>query len=149
MPVRRLPRRRARHHVRARHPRALSRRSAGVLVDKAWPPFDGEGPIGEQHISDEHIYGARGVDEGAGEDAGEDRSYFTTWPIPLHTSKQNLKNRATLRGLKRRLFDRCSGPVLLLAVHLCGTLSLRAVELFNEHPRVRLLALKPLPPYRP
>ena len=115
-----------------------------ILVDKAWPPYDHEGPIAAHHISPEHIYGARG--EGA--DAAEDTSYFDTWPIPLYTSKQDLKNRATLRGLRTRLFDRCSGPVLLLAVHLCGTLALRAVDLFNEHERVRLLALKPccLPP---
>ena len=48
-----------------------------------------------------------------------------------------------LRGLRTRLFERCPGPVLLLAVHLCGTLSLRAVDLFNEHENVKLLALKP------
>ena len=110
-----------------------------VLVDKAWPPFDWEGPIGAQHISDEHIYGKRGATDG--EVAAE--SYVATWPIPLVTSKQNLKNRSTLRGLRTRLFDRCSGPVLLLAVHLCGTLALRAVDLFNEHERVKLIALKP------
>ena len=109
-----------------------------VLVDKAWPPFDWEGPIAEHHISTEHIYGE-------GEVAG---GYFSTWPIPLYTSKQDLKNRATLRGLRARLFDKCEGPVLVLAVHLCGTLALRAVDLFNDHEKVRLLALKPccLPP---
>ena len=32
---------------------------------------------------------------------------------------------------------------LLLAVHLCGTLSLRAVEAFHEHENVALIALKP------
>ena len=117
-----------------------------VLVDKAWPPFDWEGPIAEHHISDEHIYGARG-DRG-GPPGDDDSSYFSTWPIPLYTSKQDLKNRATTRKLGPRLFERCDGPVLVLAVHLCGTLALRAVDLFNAHPNVKLIALKPccLPP---
>ena len=38
--------------------------------------------------------------------------------------------------------------MIVLAVHLCGTLSLRAVDMFNENPNVVFLALKPccLPP---
>ena len=48
-----------------------------------------------------------------------------------------------MRGLGKHLFRRCSGPVLILGVHLCGTLSLRAVDLFNQHPQARLLILKP------
>lgn len=108
------------------------------LVDKAWPAHDWEGPIASHHISDEHIYESR---EGTGE------SYFTTWPIALHTSKQNLKNRATLRSMQRHVFSRSSGPILILAIHLCGTLALRAVDLFNENPKqVKLLALKPCAP---
>ena len=110
-----------------------------VLVDKAWPPFDHEGPIAPHHISDEHIYGAREGNElrlRASPAAGP-------WPIPLFTSKQNLKNKATLRGMTRNVFDRCEGPVLLLGVHLCGTLALRACDLFNNNEQVKLLALKP------
>ena len=35
------------------------------------------------------------------------------------------------------------GPVLILAVHLCDTLPLRAVDLFNDNPaKVHFLALK-------
>ena len=115
-----------------------------VLVDKAWPPFDWVGPIAEHHISDEHIYGARGESTlSPSSSSSAESTYYNTWPIPLVTSKQNLKNKATLRGLSRRLFDKCEGPVLLLAVHLCGTLSLRAVDLFNDHENVKMLALKP------
>ena len=35
-------------------------------------------------------------------------------------------------------------------VHLCGSLSIRAVELFNDHPNAALLLLKPccLPDFR-
>ena len=115
-----------------------------VLVDKAWPPFDWVGPIAEHHISDEHIYGARGESTlSPSSSSSAEPTYYDTWPIPLVTSKQNLKNKATVRGLSRRLFDKCEGPVLLLAVHLCGTLSLRAVDLFNDHENVKMLALKP------
>ena len=123
------------------------------LVDKSWPPHNMDGPIGRHHISDEHIYGERasapeeGADFGGaigGERAGQTLpSYFERWPVPLHTSKQNLKNKATVRSLSKHLFGRCSGPVLILAVHLCGTLSLRAVDLFNNHPEAKLLVLKP------
>jgi hypothetical protein len=35
---------------------------------------------------------------------------------------------------------------MVLAVHLCGTLSIRAVELFNANPEVVVLALKPCCP---
>mmetsp|Transcript_93161 Transcript_93161/g.171349 ORF Transcript_93161/g.171349 Transcript_93161/m.171349 type:complete len:445 (+) Transcript_93161:155-1489(+) len=113
-----------------------------VLVDKAWPPRDWEGPIAQHHISHEHIYGLR---EGANLD-GE--TYFETWPIPLHVKKCDLKRgRSNLRSMKS-LIDSSSGPVLLLAVHLCGTLALRAVDLFNDNKKVRLFVLKPccLPP---
>jgi hypothetical protein len=35
------------------------------------------------------------------------------------------------------------GPIILVAIHLCGTLSLKAVELFNNNPRVQYFCLKP------
>ena len=113
------------------------------LIDRAWPPHDWEGPIGPAHISDAHIYQER-LPAGV-----EAVNYFEQWPVPLHTSKRDLKNKATLRTLDAQLFARCSGPVLVLGVHLCGTLALRAVDIFNGAPsRCRLLVLKPccLPP---
>ena len=119
-----------------------------LLIDKAWPPHEWEGPIGERHISDAHIYSER-LPLGAEAGAEPPVSYFETWPVPLHTSKRDLKNRATVRKLDAQLWSRCSGPVLLLGVHLCGTLALRAVDIFNASPsRCRLLVLKPccLPP---
>ena len=61
------------------------------LLDKAWPPFDWEGPIAEHHISDAHIYTERTAGAAcsaasnatAGTFSDSDRSYFHTWPIPL------------------------------------------------------------------
>ncbi|KAL9181690.1 hypothetical protein ACHAXT_012033 [Thalassiosira profunda] len=94
------------------------------LVDKGWAMHNLQ-PTSE-HISSSHIYG----------------SYYETWPIRLNTSKVNLKKGKEIRNMEKRLFnDR--GPVILVAVHLCGTLSLRAVDLFNRNPEVRFFCLKP------
>ena len=53
-----------------------------------------------------------------------------------------------IRDRVRAIFDRAPGPVAVLAVHLCGTLSLRALDLFNSQPATQFLVLKPccLPP---
>jgi hypothetical protein len=40
-------------------------------------------------------------------------------------------------------FIRDKGPLILLAIHLCGTLSLKAVELFNNNPEIQFFCLKP------
>jgi hypothetical protein len=45
--------------------------------------------------------------------------------------------------MTKRLITGANGPVLVLGVHLCGTLSLRAAELFNSNPAVVALSLKP------
>ena len=130
-----------------------------VLVDKAWPRHDRDPtrPLDPHHISPEHLYGEWRVegDGGDGERAPPARSpssvvrYAERWPIPLHMSKQDLKNATARREMRRVIFERADGPVLLLAVHLCGILSLRAVDLFNENAAtVHALVLKPccLPP---
>jgi len=111
------------------------------LIDKAWP-LSGTVDALPHQISWDHLYGNRPEEQGGG-------CYFDTWPIPLHTSKQDLKQACTRRQLRKVIFDKCEGPVLILAVHLCGTLSLRAIEMFNDYPqKAKFLALKPccLPP---
>eukprot|EP00873_Tetraselmis_striata_P035638 jgi/Tetstr1/455902/TSEL_042683.t1 len=98
-----------------------------VLVDQAWP-LSGAPDVGPHHINWDHIYGR----------------YFHSWPVTLVTSKQNIKKRRTLAAMADVLLARAEGPVALLAVHLCGTLSLRAVDLFNTNPAdIGLLVLKP------
>jgi hypothetical protein len=128
----------------------VERVERSFLVDKAWPPHNWEGPIRSHHISDAHIYRERSAsgDDEPYDEGGE--TYFSTWPVPMHTSKQDIKKGAsTLRSMERHLLKRCSGPVLVLAVHLCGTLSLRAIDLYNELSRregpgrASFLALKP------
>ena len=127
------------------------------LVDRAWPlntnaaradraTADGAydaALLKPQQINPEHLYGSH-VDP----ETGRVVRYADEWPIPLVTSKQDLKCKSTLRGMRRVLFERAKGPVVLLAVHLCGVLSHRAVDLFNDNPNCKLLALKPccLPP---
>ena len=105
-----------------------------VLVDKQWS-MHSMTPT-SQHISWTHIYGSF--------KACEDQtipSYYETWPISLNTSCVNLKKSREIKSMEKRLFS--NGPVILVAVHLCGTLSLKAVELFNNNPKTKFLLLKP------
>jgi hypothetical protein len=102
-----------------------------ILIDKAWPTCHTTPQ--PHHMNWEHIYGNC---------TETNETYFTTWPIPLHTSKQDLKKTLTLRQLEKR-FQNQPGPILVLAVHLCGTLSIQAVQLFHQIPNVQTLLLKP------
>ena len=133
-----------------------------ILVDKAWARCHAKELL-PHHMNWDHIYGtippvvveeeeekgaaATGV-AGKSVAADGENTYFTTWPIPLHTSKQNLKKASDHRGMKKFIFDEANGPILVLAIHLCGTLSLKSIQLFNSEPNVKFLALKPccLPP---
>ena len=45
--------------------------------------------------------------------------------------------------MKKHIFEKTDGPIIILAVHLCGTLSLKAIEMFNNNDNVKLFALKP------
>lgn len=117
-----------------------------LLVDKAWAMCNSE--VLPHHMNWDHIYGdippeihQPPLAENVSSD--QDETYFTTWPIPLHTSKQDLKQSCNQRQMKKRIFDRTEGPILILAVHLCGTLSLRAVDFFNNNEKVKMLCLKP------
>lgn len=113
-----------------------------VLMDKAWP-MHGTTPQ-KHHMSWEHIYGLVPTETSTSVDCTVDKpkKYIDTWPIPLTTSKQDLKHGNQRRNLEAKFLS--NGPVILLAVHLCGTLSLKAVDFFNDHPdTVQFFALKP------
>lgn len=117
-----------------------------VLMDKAWPMQNQ--PLKDHHISWEHIYGTVKNNNDT-TTTSTATTYYETWPIPLVTSRQNLKQKCTHRSLQKRFFNQAKGPIILLAVHLCGTLSLRAVDMFNQNPdSIAFFALKPccLPP---
>jgi len=100
-----------------------------VLIDKMFPRFDQRFPPSPQQINWEHIW-------------------LDSWPIRLQASRQDLKQGCDRRHLGKRFLSDTGGPVLLLGVHLCGILSLRALDLFNTYGQVVLLCLKPccLPP---
>lgn len=68
--------------------------------------------------------------------------YLSLWPIPLHASKQDIKTKSAFKFLNKTCFD-TTGQVFVLAVHLCGILSIRAVKMFNAFPQCSFLALKP------
>ena len=65
------------------------------------------------------------------------------WPVPLATRKMDVKQAGQLRQMERHVFQKHRGPFVILAVHLCGTLSIKAVEMFNHHPTAAMFALKP------
>jgi hypothetical protein len=55
----------------------------------------------------------------------------------------DVKQAGQLRQMERHVFQKHRGPFIILAVHLCGTLSIKAVEMFNHHPTAAMFALKP------
>lgn len=56
---------------------------------------------------------------------------------------KDLKQSCNPRQMKKHIFGRITGPIIVLAVHLCGTLSIKAVDMFNNNDNVKLFALKP------
>lgn len=106
-----------------------------ILVDKQWAQHNME-PM-SHHMSWTHIYGSS--------KECEDQTipcYYETWPISLNTAKVNLKRSKELQAIEQRLITN-KGPTIIVAVHLCGTLSLKAVHLFNNNPEVKFICLKP------
>mmetsp|Transcript_10175 Transcript_10175/g.18348 ORF Transcript_10175/g.18348 Transcript_10175/m.18348 type:complete len:387 (+) Transcript_10175:85-1245(+) len=114
-----------------------------VLVDKQWPMH--KTTPEPHHISWTHIYGPF-LENNENSEEDNDQStipcYYETWPIRLNTSKVNLKSSKEIKNMERRLFTD-KGPIILVAIHLCGTLSLKAVDLFNNNPEIRFFCLKP------
>ena len=108
-----------------------------VLLDKQWP-MHGDAPKPHQ-INWDHVYGVEANER----DAANTRSWVPDWPIPLRTRKMDIKQAGQLRQMETHVFQKFSGPFLLLAVHLCGTLSVKAVEMFNAHDTAAMLCLKP------
>ena len=99
-----------------------------VLIDKDFPHhsqahnYSGDVSV-EKHINWTHLL-------------------HPDWPVTLIPRKNNIKK-------TKREFDFIArnylneSPVFILAIHLCGTLSLRACDLFNKYPSVTMIVLKP------
>lgn len=92
-----------------------------ILIDKMWP-MNGQAPT-ETQICPDHIWNEK-------------------WPVPILLSKHDVKKGRELKWI-RNSCSKAKGPCLFLAVHLCGTLSIKAVGLFNDTPKAQLLVLKP------
>lgn len=82
------------------------------LIDKVWPNRNVANSKGGG-ITTAHIY-----------DHGE-------WPIPLLTLQIDVTNSREMRGLGLHII-RDPRPTIICGIHLCGTLSLRAIQLFND-----------------
>ena len=92
-----------------------------VCVDIRWAPHSVE--LAAHHLNPEHLF-APG------------------WPIRLTTSRADLKNTSARKQLARTFLAH-GAPAMLLGIHLCGILSLRALDLFNDSPSLVELALAP------
>ncbi|CAE7568271.1 unnamed protein product [Symbiodinium pilosum] len=77
-----------------------------------------------------------------------DHIYNLPWPVPLVTRRSDLKLPSTHAQILSRILEPAPGPVVVLGIHLCGILAIRAVETFNAGPKCVAFALKPccLPP---
>eukprot|EP00927_Polykrikos_kofoidii_P030404 TRINITY_DN26150_c0_g1_i1.p1 TRINITY_DN26150_c0_g1~~TRINITY_DN26150_c0_g1_i1.p1 ORF type:complete len:535 (+),score=95.76 TRINITY_DN26150_c0_g1_i1:71-1675(+) len=72
-----------------------------------------------------------------------DHIYGLPWPIELTTRRSDLKLPSTHAQIVSKILEPAKGPVLVLGVHLCGVLSIRALELFNRGPKTVGIVLKP------
>lgn len=67
----------------------------------------------------------------------------TIHPIPIKPRKANIKKGRELKQIAMHCIDRAPGPTIILGVHLCKSLSVHTVRLFNASPKARRLYLKP------
>jgi hypothetical protein len=84
-----------------------------VLIDSDWPNPDA---ACTGALSNEHLVACGG------------------WRVRLYSLKKNIKRGSDLRGIAKHVIGdtREVGPTFIAAIHLCGTLSLRAVQLYND-----------------
>lgn len=64
-------------------------------------------------------------------------------PIPIRPRKANIKKGRELKQIARHCIEKAPGPTILLGVHLCKSLSVHTVRLFNTSPKACRLYLKP------
>ena len=70
-------------------------------------------------------------------------TYYDTWPIPIDTSKQDLKSSRQLKKISEHFLSNKDHPVIMIGIHLCGILSMRAIDLYNTNRNIKLFVLKP------
>jgi hypothetical protein len=92
------------------------------LLDRQWP-HDPNNPTAG-NISIEHLTGRR-------------------WPVPMHYRKRNLKAGREVRMIHERVLEPAEGPVIMIGIHLCRSLSVRAIQLFQGSTKIDTFCLKP------
>lgn len=104
-----------------------------VLLDKAWP-LKGAGYVAKPASHSRRM--------------NWDHIYDLPWPVPLTTRCSRLGGSTVNTQILAKIVEPAPGPVFILGIHLCGVLSIRAVEIFNLGPKIVGLVLKPccLPP---
>merc|ERR1712110_893262 len=65
------------------------------------------------------------------------------WPVTLTTRRADLELPSTHAQILAKILEPAPGPVFILGIHLCGILSIRAIETFNLGPKCVGLVLKP------
>ena len=70
-------------------------------------------------------------------------TYYDTWPIPIDTSKQDLKSSRQLKKISEHFLSNKDHPVIMIGIHLCGILSMRAIDLYNTNRNIKFFVLKP------
>lgn len=92
------------------------------MIDKSFPlDFD---KVESHHISVQHIVGKE-------------------WPIPLRIRKVNLKKKREIRNLHKHALKDNGTKVIIIGVHLCKSLSVHAINLYQSCPHALALLLKP------
>ena len=87
------------------------------LIDRAWPLGGEAGGASQSYMSTQHLQSSM------------------AWRVPLRAVRCNIKKKGDRHKLDA-LVAAAPGPVLCCGIHLCGALSIRAVDLFNSHPQV-------------
>ena len=64
-------------------------------------------------------------------------------PIPIRPRKANIKKGRELKQIAKHCIDKAPGPTIILGVHLCKSLSVHTVRLFNTSEKACRLYLKP------
>jgi len=64
-------------------------------------------------------------------------------PIPIRPRKANIKKGRELKQIAKHCIDKTPGPTIILGVHLCKSLSVHTVRLFNTSEKACRLYLKP------
>ena len=99
-----------------------------ALVDKQWPMFNAGSPSRTRSTGTTCTAWTGGTPRGR---SSSRRARMTSNKL------------GQLRQIEKHVFGKHKGPFVILAVHLCGTLSVKAVEMFNLHANASDLVLKP------